>query len=641
MDAVNPTSPVRALRDAFGDPKPPAISRKITACVACRKQKIKCHMRDSRPPCTRCKTRGLSCTVNRSLQMLLESDAGWKHSMESKIYKLENLVGKIANVLPRDVLRQLDLPQNIGSTSGVQEAAGVNNNRQEPSSQTESPASHCEIVVDLDSGPGTIPGFSLSQEGVTRFQKGRSHDIISRGVITLENARRYFEHYQNRLDHFPYRILGDHSGGTLDSIRQTSPLLTAAVCTVGALHLATEDFDRLYDEFASLSAAHSFSRAPTVDDVRALCIGAFWLSDLSWTLAGSAVRMATELQLHRSFPRALQGDRAHYLRARLYLLVYACDHHFSVAFGRPPMTRECEAVRGARRLLECRHATEDDARLVSQVLRWSACSGIFDRFGADADRPVADEEVPDLRRFGIALDSLRAEWAERFAPNAHVGNYPRKGVGLQYHFAKLYLCSHAFRGAGPASLRRPSRSQDAAMELEEIANAAVLAALSIVRTVVSDTEIQSFLDGLPTYFDVMIAFSAVFLLKVSTRFSASVRLDLTEIKRLMGELVATLRRVTARMHPRHLLVSITKGIEALLQCCGMAEQTVSEETSMSPDTRPEEVPRDSHTLDSDFSWVPDQNFDPEFMGMYDLLLSQDMDFNMSFALDDEPTADIR
>jgi hypothetical protein len=64
----------QALRDSFGDRKPIDISRKITACVACRKQKIKCHMTDATPPCTRCKKRGLSCAVNRSLQMLLEGD---------------------------------------------------------------------------------------------------------------------------------------------------------------------------------------------------------------------------------------------------------------------------------------------------------------------------------------------------------------------------------------------------------------------------------------------------------------------------------------------------------------------------------------------------------------------------------------
>jgi hypothetical protein len=64
----------QALRESFGDRKPVDISRKITACVACRKQKIKCNMADSNPPCNRCKKRGLPCVVNRSLQMLLEGD---------------------------------------------------------------------------------------------------------------------------------------------------------------------------------------------------------------------------------------------------------------------------------------------------------------------------------------------------------------------------------------------------------------------------------------------------------------------------------------------------------------------------------------------------------------------------------------
>lgn len=35
------TLEVNALRDSFGDRKPPDITRKITACVACRKQKVR------------------------------------------------------------------------------------------------------------------------------------------------------------------------------------------------------------------------------------------------------------------------------------------------------------------------------------------------------------------------------------------------------------------------------------------------------------------------------------------------------------------------------------------------------------------------------------------------------------------------
>lgn len=44
---------------------------------------IKCHMNDNNPPCNRCKVRGLACSVNKSLQMLLENDASYVVSMAS------------------------------------------------------------------------------------------------------------------------------------------------------------------------------------------------------------------------------------------------------------------------------------------------------------------------------------------------------------------------------------------------------------------------------------------------------------------------------------------------------------------------------------------------------------------------------
>ena len=277
------------------------------------------------------------------------------------------------------------------------------------------------IDLDLESTPGNLPGHYLFQTTPTQSRVPR--DIISRGIISLESAQTYFDEYRNRLDHFLYRILGEHSAVTLDRIRRTSPLLTAAICTVGALHLNSQNFNPCYEEFLALTSTQDFVKVHTLDDVRALCIGAFWLSDMSWPLVGKAVQIATELQLHKGFFKALQGDREHYVRVRLYFLVYTCDHHFSVAYGRPPMTRECEAVRNARKFLDCEYAIEDDGRIVSQVLRWSICSNIYDTFGADVDRPLSDSEVPYVRRFSIALDSLRAEWMDRFCSNSSIGNY--------------------------------------------------------------------------------------------------------------------------------------------------------------------------------------------------------------------------
>ncbi len=540
--------------------------------------------------------------------------------MEKRMRRFETIVERLASDSPN--LEELKKPEDqSGEALPVSQETTIEPQPSPHARNNNQLVNHWEIVMDLDSGPEAIPGFYISETPLA--QLGSDADFISRGIVSLQSAQCYFDKYRDRIDHFPYRILNDHGPVTLESVRTTSPLLVAAVCAVGALHThtASKDFDLCYKEFVSLCAMQTFSKHNSLDDIRALCIAAFWLSDLSWTLVGTAVRMAADLQLHRSIFKAMQGDRQHYLRTRLWYLVYACDHHFSVAYGRPPMTRECEAVRNVRNFLACEHATEDDSRLVSQVLRWSICSNIFDTFGVDVDRPLSDAEVPQLRLFGTALDSVRAEWVDRFVKNVHVGNYPQKGVTLQYHFAKLYLCSHTFRGSRAGKIHLSSHA--VSLERETAANAAVLSATSILRAVVSDTEIQSYLDGLPIYFNVMIAFAAVFLLKVSTKFTESVEIDVEEIKSLMTALVMTLRHVTSTMHPKHLLVSITKGIESLIQRCGLKEESSSTIAIGRQQFRDE-----SETLDGDLDWIDDQYVDPYFMGEYDFLLGQDMNFDV-------------
>jgi len=417
------------------------------------------------------------------------------------------------------------------------------------------------IVIDLESNPASVPGLYLHHTAYMRPKP--SLDMVSRGIITLENARKYQALYQDRLDHFLYGILGDHSHATFEQLQQRSPILSTVVCAIGALHLASPDYEALYKEFITLSTALSFSKRNSTDDVQALCIGAFWITDLSSSLVSFAVRIATELQLYRSFSKALQGDRESYLCARLYYLVYACDHHLSIPHGRPPITRNCEAIQHVRKFLDCKHANENDARLVSHVLRWRVCTGIFDALGANVDQPLSYDELPKVRRFSIALDSLRVEWGDRFRPDNHVGNYPTKGVGIQHHFAKLFLFSHAFRGLRSGHVQ--DRSCNIELELYEMASSAVLSAISILRTVTSDPEIQSYLNGLPTYFHVMIAFAVVFLLKVSTRFSGFGEVDIHEVQRLMSQLIVVLKEISRTMHPRHLLVTITKCTEDALQ----------------------------------------------------------------------------
>ncbi|KAJ5514370.1 transcriptional regulator family: Fungal Specific TF [Penicillium fimorum] len=579
---------VSALRESFGDRKPPDITRKITACVACRKQKVKCHMREGQMPCSRCKKRGLPCNVNRSLQTLLEDDVTWKGAVVQKMRRLEEAVAKIAAKVDMPELQAVQAVQGApeiqdGSSSPPVEAISEEVTREETSTSSQSsqpkenhePPQTWEVIMDPRGGPASIPASCVSESGKTglsnKLSTARRLDLISTGLISLRQAVVLFETYHLRLDHFLYRILGDHV--SLDSVRVASPLLTAAVCTVAALHSQSLGhlFEVCYSEYKNLVTAQTFSRRVNEDDIRGLCVGAFWLHEISWALIGNAVRVASDINLHSGIYKALKGDRDGYLQARLYYLVYVCDHHFSIAYGRPPMSREGFIIESASRILETTHATEDDARLISQVKEWSILGRVFDTFGVDVDTPLAPQTLPQLRRCSISLDTWFADWNESFKANQNVGNYPQKGVGFHFHFAKLYLCSHAFRGV-PVS----ETPQYISPELEDIANTGVLSAMSILQMIVCDAEFRSFLNGLPLYFDTMVAFAVVFLLKVATKYAFMIRIDTGKIISLVTETVAALRDVTRHMHKHHLLVVISEGLERLLSICQTSTHTLHE-----------------------------------------------------------------
>jgi hypothetical protein len=307
--------------------------------------------------------------------------------------------------------------------------------------------------------------------------------------------------------------------------------------------------------------------------------------------------------------------------------VYVCDHHFSIAYGRPPISRECESIKACSRFLETEHATEDDARLVSQVGIWSIATKILDTFGFDMEHPIHHELIPSLRRFMIALDTWRADWNERFARNPKVGDYPRKGVGLHFHFAKLYLCSHAFRGARMATevppLDAPS-PHGLPSELEEVATSAVLSAKSILRTIINDEELQTHLNGLPLYFDTMIAFAVVFLLKVATRYCTTIRVDSAEILALISQLESVLKLATTNMHHQHLLNVISEGVGTLLKKSQDAMQVPNTSLQLNQlDIGQHPQPQHPQQQQQDFGNGPDDLMTIDFDWMnFDILSAQ-------------------
>jgi hypothetical protein len=185
-------------------------------------------------------------------------------------------------------------------------------------------------------------------------------DFVSRGAVELHEAEELFDHFDRVLNRYLWDgILLVHKD--LTALRNSSSMLSAAILAVTALHLPNKErtFDTCYTEFAKLASESMLDRHHTLDDLRALCIGAFWLADVSWKLSGYAVRIATERNLHQAYRKATLGSPEHKEQARLWYLLYVRMSPFffyiglvltSADSGASLFNRLWEAAHNTRRL---------------------------------------------------------------------------------------------------------------------------------------------------------------------------------------------------------------------------------------------------------------------------------------------------
>lgn len=275
-------------------------------------------------------------------------------------------------------------------------------------------------------GPELVPAPMRSLYEVTKLRNLRNNpvekpkltlleeDFISRGLISLHEAEELFAYFSRTMNQLLWGgIILVHRD--LTSVRRASTLLSAAVLTVAALHIPNrnETLNRCYSEYVSLVSSMSLTRAHTLDDIRGLCVGAFWLSELSWKLSGHAVRIATELGLHQSYQRMIRGHSDQYERAQLWYLLYVCDHHFSIAYGRPPVIHEDVSIKNYETFLQSPMVVPGDIRLLAQVALFMILTEAYRMFGSDTEQALTEEDFGQLRVYNVAVDQWRLLWQPR------------------------------------------------------------------------------------------------------------------------------------------------------------------------------------------------------------------------------------
>ncbi|KAF2662267.1 hypothetical protein K491DRAFT_646198 [Lophiostoma macrostomum CBS 122681] len=566
----------------------------------CKRQKMKCEALPGDRRCRNCLRRGVEC-VMKCISVALTSRRQKLDSMRDEIktinFTLQALLNQNSTPNPRNtqctpIVNTMTTPgSDLNPRSAASEAL---HSRQIDNAQMamtrenslEPEASHDETdrqeAVRVEEPMGSL-------YEVTRLRNIRSNraktargahrsseeldDFITRGVIREHEAEELYAIFHTSLNHYLWVGL-EQLHGSLDSVRRSSELLTATILTVTALHIPTsgETFDKCYKEFLGLISSSMFSRYHSIDDVRALCIAAFWLSDVSWKLSGHAIRIATELNIHASFFKALEGDQEHFLRARLWYMLYVCDHHFSIAYGRPPMTAESVQIREHERFLQLPFANALDYRILSQVHLMQILTRVHDRF-AERRLPqddssgalLSESDFVDMRNFNVEIDRWRMKWHARQVNNSFIGTFPPKGIILYSYFAKLQLNSFAIRGVTLGTGTTTPTPHRLSTERKEFANMAISSAASILTFVLEEEDMRRALVGTPLYVHTMIAFASVFLMKVTTNWNTIIGLNV-ETKYVTGLLERMIELLKGSVtSDRHLLYHIAAGLEKMLE----------------------------------------------------------------------------
>ncbi|KAJ5219852.1 hypothetical protein N7468_009056 [Penicillium chermesinum] len=558
----------------------PKISRRIRACTECKRHKVRCDMKTGESTCSRCRRMGLECVVNKSLQTLLEDEADWKNVIELAMTDLlrKAQLPELSYYQAGGSIIETPFQKHVRKESSVASTYGLSQPQQQYSIDRETPATSLVTapmgslyeVTQLSENRGSSPGnlYAPDQALVT--------DFISRGVVELQEAEELFYHFDVVLNRYLWDgALLAHKD--LASVRRSSSMLSAAILAVTALHMPNKErtFDTCYTEFAKLASESMLGHHHTLDDIRAVCIGAFWLADVSWKLSGYAVRIATERNLHQFYRKAAQGSAEHQEQARLWYLLYTLEHHFSIAYGRPPIIHEDASITQHNTFTRLPSVSQGDLRLHSQVDLFIILTRIYFAFGPDVDLEVSESEFPKIEQFDMELNDWKSAWLPRLVGNRHIGSYPYQGVYMHYHFSRLQLHSVALRTYHSSTSSRLMSS-----ERRKLANLAIESAIATLQVVLDEKDMQRALVGVPLYLHSMITFAAVFLMKLAAKAcsstnsggqsqrnsiaSADLLVDIGQVRALVGRVIDLMISCSRRASERHLSHHIARGLQKML-----------------------------------------------------------------------------
>ena len=130
---------------------------------------------------------------------------------------------------------------------------------------------------------------------------------------------------------------------------------------------------------------------------------------------------------------------------------------------------------------------------------------------------------------------------------------------MHYHWAKLYLLSYVLRGLPDSGAVIPE-------QFLENASSAVSAAIAIINLLLEDKDAHVAIGFVPHHIHGMVAFAAMFLLKIATRHHEQLFVDMARFQRLIGGLARHFKSIDVGKD--HLLHRMAEGLEKMSESLG-------------------------------------------------------------------------
>ncbi|CAL1705481.1 unnamed protein product [Somion occarium] len=485
-------------------------TRGSRACTVCRRLKMKCVGAEQGPPCKRCQTGNHECifeesnrgkrkheilsrslrkmertleTVLRSIgtQSLASAMISRSPSPSAQAQTTQALLGSPSppespahgsHGGPLSSPKLHSLPDNTLNPLGLLAEASLANRRAQAASRSElastssqNPQQKVGVASATYFKPGPMTILPLRRLFIERqIQPEMLSFVSNEEVVAL------FKIYYENMN-FHCNLL-DPSFHTPSLVCSRSPFLLTTICSI-ASRFYTER-PELHAKLSELSRKLAFSVPAqgykSVEIVQAYLLNTLWgcgpveryEQDRTWMLLGMAIRMATDLNLHRrtavTSPDTAEGrarDREVHNRERTWIFCFILDRSFSAQMGKPYTIKEDYVIRNASQWCHSPVSVPSDISLAAYADLQRILTRSLDLLYSGTNTASGLQMDSDYLLVITTMETQILAWQHEWANIRHVGigepdhvrKYRELSGKFYFNYAMLIVNSFGLQNA--------------------------------------------------------------------------------------------------------------------------------------------------------------------------------------------------